>query len=140
MMQFNWIKSIDIIENLGSVCGLISINRDWKESCDFIGNYITFILIPVNKSACLDLPNCTHFVGNADIDGGMCLLKAGYTTYNNTVSYAGESVCGVVESRCQFHQHFNILGCIFVNVACLFFLSLSQMFCLSQATSRIFQA
>jgi len=83
-MQFNWIKSIDIIENLGSVCGLISINRDWKESCDFIGNYITFILIPVNKSACLDLPNCTHFVGNADIDGGMCFLKAGYTTYKVT--------------------------------------------------------
>ena len=84
-------------ENFGSVCGLIPSNRDWSLSCDFIGNDIETKHIPNNQcgQACHDLPNCTHFVGKADVDNGTCFLKTGYITMDDFVQYEGDSVCGI---------------------------------------------
>ncbi len=88
-------------ENYSSVCGLFPSNRNWALSCDFVGNDIELKHIPNNQcgQACNDLPNCTHFVGKAEVDNGTCFLKTGYTTMNDFIQYDGDSVCGINEGN-----------------------------------------
>jgi hypothetical protein len=94
-------------ENFASVCGMIPSNRNWALSCDFPGNDIQTQQIPNDQcgQACQDLPNCTHFVGKADVDGGSCFLKSGYTTMEDFVEYDGNSVCGINEEHLNVALH-----------------------------------